>query len=55
MTLGEALEHYRRSDVLAEAMGDALFGTFAAVREAELAHFADATEEEIVAATRFRY
>ena len=54
-SLDEALEHYRRSEVLAEAMGDALFGTFAAVREAELAHFAGASEEEIVAATRFRY
>ena len=54
-SLAEALEHYRRSEVLEEAMGDALFGTFAAVREAELAHFADAEEAEIVAATRFRY
>jgi glutamine synthetase len=54
-SLAEALEHFRRCDVLAEAMGPALFGTIAAVREAEVAHFADASDEEIVADTRFRY
>jgi glutamine synthetase len=54
-SLDVALEQFRASDVLAEAMGPALFGTIVAVREAELAHFADAPEEQIVAATRFRY
>jgi glutamine synthetase len=54
-SLDQSLEHFRHSDVLAEAMGPALFGTVVAVRETELAHFAGASEEEIVAATRFRY
>ena len=54
-TLDESLDHFRSCEVLAEAMGPSLFGTVIAVREAELAHFADASEEEIVAATRFRY
>jgi glutamine synthetase len=53
--LGDALEQFRSSDVLAEAMGSAMFGTIIAVRETELQQFADASEEEIVAATRFRY
>src|SRR4051794_2707693 len=53
--LGEAVEHFRDSRVLAEAMGPALFGTVAAVREAEMAGFDGASEEDIVAATRFRY
>ena len=54
-SLREALEHFRVSEVLAEAMGPALFETIAAVRETELAHFAEATDETIVAATRLRY
>jgi glutamine synthetase len=54
-SLGEALEHFRSSDVLAEAMGSPLFETIIAVRETEIAQFADASEEEIVAATRFCY
>lgn len=54
-SLNEALDHFRRSEVLAEALGPALFGTIIAVREAELDRFADASDEEIVAATRFRY
>jgi glutamine synthetase len=53
--LEEAVEHFRACDALAEAMGPELFGTIVAVRETEVAHFADAPEEEIVAATRFRY
>ncbi len=53
--LDEALEQFRRCEVLAEAMGPALFGTIVAVRETELEQFADASEDEIVAATRFRY
>ena len=54
-SLEEAVEHFRECKPLAEAMGPALFGAIIAVRETEVAHFADASEEEIVAATRFRY
>jgi glutamine synthetase len=53
--LGAALECFRASEVLAEAMGAPLFGTIIAVREAEIAHFDGASEEEVVAQTRFRY
>jgi glutamine synthetase len=54
-SLAEALEHFQASDTLAAALGPALFETIIAVREAEIAEFAGASEEEIVAATRFRY
>jgi glutamine synthetase len=54
-SLEESLEHFRRSEVLAEAMGPALFETIVAVRETEIVRFAGASEDEIVAATRFRY
>jgi glutamine synthetase len=54
-SLGEALRCFRASEALADAMGPALFGTVIAVREAEIAHFEGASEEEIVSATRFRY
>lgn len=54
-SLGETLDHLRDSHTLAEAMGPALFGTFLAVREGELDHLADATDADIVAASRFRY
>ena len=54
-SLAQALEHFRRCAVLAEAMGPSLFETIIAVRETELRHFAGASEEEIVSATRFRY
>jgi glutamine synthetase len=53
--LDEALQRLRDSGVLAEALGPSLFGTIIAVRETELERFADASAEEIVAATRFRY
>jgi glutamine synthetase len=54
-SLPDALEHFRRSEALAEAMGPALFETIVAVRETEVERFAGASDEEIVAATRFRY
>jgi glutamine synthetase len=54
-SLADALEHFRRCDALADAMGPALFETIVAVRETEIERFAGASEEEIVAATRFRY
>jgi glutamine synthetase len=53
--LAQALEHFRVCEPLAEAMGSALFDTIAAVRETEVERFADASEVEIVAATRFAY
>jgi glutamine synthetase len=53
--LREAIDHFQRCDVLAEAMGRPLFETIVAVREAENAHFGDAAPEAIVDATRFRY
>jgi glutamine synthetase len=54
-SLDEALARFRGCNVLADALGAALFGTIISVREAELERFVDASEEEIVAATRFRY
>ena len=54
-TLEEALHLFRGNDVLAEAMGSRLFGTVIAIRETEIAQFAGADDEDIVAATRFRY
>ena len=54
-SLAEALEHFRRCDALGEAMGPALFETIVAVRETEVERFDGSSEEEIVAATRFRY
>jgi len=54
-SLEEALEHFRVCEPFAEAMGSALFETIVAVRETEVERFADASEVEIVAATRFVY
>jgi glutamine synthetase len=54
-SLDQAVAELRKSEPLARAMGEDLFGTVVAVREAEVERFAGATEEEIVAATRWRY
>ena len=54
-SLEQALERFRVCEPLAEAMGSALFETIVAVRETEIERFADASEVEIVAATRFVY
>jgi glutamine synthetase len=54
-SLEEALGHLEASQVLGDALGSALLGAFVAVRRAELAAFADATPQEIVAATRWRH
>lgn len=54
-SLDEALIHLEGSQVLRDALGSALLGAFVAVRRAELATFAGATPEEIVAATRWRH
>ena len=55
MNLEETLEHFRDCEPLAEAMGSALFDTVLAVRETEVERFAEVSEVEIAAATRFRY
>ncbi|MET8703685.1 glutamine synthetase family protein [Kitasatospora sp. NPDC004723] len=52
---GEALDAYRRSALLREALGEALYGAVLAVREAEADQYADAPPEELAAATRWRY
>ncbi len=54
-SLGQALDHFRDCEPLAEAMGSALFETILAVRETEVERFADASAVEVVAATRFIY
>ncbi|HXY46143.1 MAG TPA: glutamine synthetase family protein [Acidimicrobiales bacterium] len=54
-SLPDALERYAASTVLAEALGDPLHETIAAVRRAELALFADCSPEEVAAATRWRH
>ena len=54
-TLGQSLARFRASRPLADALGESLFGTIVAVRETELARFAGASDEEVVAATRWRY
>ncbi len=54
-SLGEVVEHFSRCEILAEAMGAELFGTVLAVRRSEIAQFADASEQDIIRATRFRY
>lgn len=53
--LQSALDQLASSRLLAEAMGAPLFESFLAVRRAELAAFADGTDDEVVAATRWRY
>lgn len=54
-SLDAALAHLARSDVLRQAMGEPLYEAFADVRRAEVALFAGASPEEVVAATRWRY
>jgi glutamine synthetase len=54
-SLPEALEHYEASTILAEALGEALHETIAAVRRAEVTLFAQSTPEEVAAATRWRH
>jgi glutamine synthetase len=54
-SLEQAVEHFTRCEAFAEAMGRDLFETIVAVRETEVERFAEASEDEIVAATRFRY
>ena len=54
-TLLESVERYEKCDVLAEALGDSLHETIAAVRRGEAQLFAGATDEEVVAATLWRH
>jgi glutamine synthetase len=54
-SLGEALDAFRGSTVLREALGETAHDTVCAVREAEIALFDGRTPQEIVAATRWRY
>ncbi|HSV66179.1 MAG TPA: glutamine synthetase family protein [Mycobacteriales bacterium] len=51
----EALGHLERSDTLRGALGERLYESFVDVRRAEVALFAGATPEAVVAATRWRY
>ena len=54
-SLPQALEHYSTSTVLAEALGDPLYETIAAVRRAEVALFAECTPDQVARATRWRH
>jgi glutamine synthetase len=54
-SLSEAAGHLERSTVIREAMGDPLFEAFLAVRRAEAVLFADASPDEVVAQTRWRW
>ena len=52
-SLGQAVDALERDGVLREAMGDVLFEAFVAVRRAEIERFADQSDEDVVAATRW--
>lgn len=54
-SLGEAADMLEGSDVLREAMGDPMFEAVLAVRRAEIELFADASPEQVVARTRWRW
>lgn len=54
-SLDEAINHLERSDMLREAMGDALFEAILAVRRGEAALFAGTGAEEVAAQTRWRW
>ncbi len=54
-TLADAVTAFESDDVLAAAFGAELVDTIAAVRRGEIALFADATPEQITAASRWRY
>jgi glutamine synthetase len=54
-SLEEALSHLERCELLREAMGEALFGAFVAVRRGEWELFRNSSPEEVVAASRWRY
>jgi glutamine synthetase len=54
-SLDEALPHLEGCDLLREAMGEALFEAFLAVRRGEVELFRDTSPDDVVAATRWRY
>jgi glutamine synthetase len=54
-SLGDALAHLEKWDVLKRATGTALFDAFVAVRRGELDLFRGSSSEEVVEATRWRY
>jgi len=54
-SLGEAADAFEANDVLREAMGDPLFEAILAVRRAETELFADASPDDVVARTRWRW
>ena len=54
-SLPEAVEHFEHNDVLRDALGGDLHETLVAVRRAEIELFEGQTDEEIVAATRWRH
>ncbi|AHH17818.1 putative glutamate--ammonia ligase [Nocardia nova SH22a] len=54
-TLAEAVAAFESDEVLGTAFGAELVDTIAAVRRGEIALFADATPEQITAASRWRY
>ncbi|WP_405361689.1 glutamine synthetase family protein [Kitasatospora sp. NBC_00085] len=51
----EAIAAYRKSAVLREALGEPLYEAVLAVRTAESEQYAEATPQELVTATRWRY
>jgi glutamine synthetase len=54
-TLAEALAAFTADDVLREAFGDALVGSITAVRESEIALFADASPEDVAKRVRWAH
>lgn len=54
-TLSEAVAQFERNPVLADAMGERLFETFAAVRRAEVDQFSGSSDEDVVAASRWQF
>lgn len=54
-SLPESVACLEEDEILRDALGEALFGAFVAVRRGEAALFSASTPEEVVAATRWRY
>jgi glutamine synthetase len=54
-TLRAAIDAFEGDEVLTTALGETLAATIVDLRRAEVARFADATPEDIVAAARWRY
>jgi glutamine synthetase len=54
-SLDDAVDRFERSEVMRSGLGSSLHETIVAVRRAECALFAGATDDEVVAATRWRH